>query len=167
MSKKPKKLFTINAFRSPQNNKRACIQTHIKLMTTHTEWHKFHPHVKRMHRGNERMKKPRGKTWERDRSLQNNCTHQNESPLTPEDTLPCSTQYRQQKHIFTQISSQSTGSSQLLMSLWREQHRCPLWWHRLLTELKPLSSESDHSREAYCYMRGRALVKTKQQKGLS
>lgn len=127
-------------------------------------WHIVHHHIQLMKtQMKKRMSKPRGKTWKEFTKQTNN---QNESPLTHLDTLPCSTQYRHRKHIFTQISSQVTGSSDWLMRLQREQNRCPLWWHQLLTELKPLSSDSDHSREAYCYMRGLALVKTKQQERL-
>lgn len=94
-------------------------------------------------------------------------THQKDSslnPLNPSGQTPM--QHATQKIFFpTQISIQATAtSSQLLMRLWREHYRCPPLWHRLLTELKPLSSESDQCRQAYCYMRGLALVKTKEQK---
>lgn len=110
---------------------------------------------------NERMSKPRGK-HEKEPDVYKANNPEDESPLIHQYTLSCSSHHRHQKHIFTQISSQATSSSQLLMRLRREQHRCPLWCHQLLTELKPLSSESDHSREACCYMRVVALVKTKQ-----
>lgn len=105
-------------------------------------------------------------TKENSQKFTKQVTHQEESPLHPSGHTAMQHTTQAPNHMFTQISIQATSSSsQLLMRLWREQHRCPLWWHRLLTELKNPSFESDHCREAYCYMRGLALAKTEQQKG--
>lgn len=152
------------AFQIPQN--KGC---KIACMCSHTEFvwcfHKYHPYVKWMHRG-----KWHKKTTERETGKRRIRSLQKKPPigslLHPSGHTAMQHTTQAPNHMFKQISIQATGSSsQLLMRLWREQHRCPLWWHRLLTELKTPSFESDHCREAYCYMRGLALAKTEQQKG--
>lgn len=117
----------------------------------------FHPW---MHRGKWHMREKKAF-----RSLRRNSPIRRRKPANPSGhTAMQHTHTHRQPVRFTQISSQATGStSQMLMRLWEAQHRRPRWSHWLLTGLNPLSCESDHCRQAYCYMRGLVLAKTKQQ----
>lgn len=92
-------------------------------------------------------------------------THQDKSHRTHEETLCHAVHRKATRSMFQHILVRpQVPHNCYVWRLWREQHICPLGWHQLLTELKSLSFESDHSREAYCYKRGLALVKTEQQK---
>lgn len=92
--------------------------------------------------------------------------NRNESSETQSRTCHHAQHKTGTKSAFLHISIRAGSSPQLLMWQQRDHEKYPLWWSWLLTELTTLSSQSDHSREAYCYMRGLVLMKTQQQKGL-
>lgn len=139
-NKKPQNIKTKwDAFQRPETQETilACKHAHVKHFT-------WHPGITLVHGGKEPQ----------------DTTEMRAVEPRPGHTVMHNTVQADQR-----ISIQATGPPQLLMRRRRDREKYPLWWHRLLTQLTP-PGLSDHSREAYCYMRSLVLVKTQQQKGL-